>query len=114
MMRNLKRLASLFLSAVLSLTLTLPAFAAESDTGFTDVTADAWYADAVTYVRDNGLMSGTSDTTFTPGGTMTRGMLVTTLYRMAGSPSLENEDLGYPFADVPGATPKKPASGLIA
>ena len=57
---------------------------------------------AEAYVRDNGLMSGTSETTFEPEGTMTRGMLATTLYRIAGSPSLENENLGYPYADVPG------------
>ena len=57
---------------------------------------------AEAHVRDNGLMSGTSETTFEPEGTMTRGMLATTLYRIAGSPSLENENLGYPYADVPG------------
>lgn len=33
---------------------------------------------------------------------MTRGMLVKVLYRLAGSPPLEHENLGYPFADVPG------------
>ena len=31
------------------------------DTGFSDVAADAWYAGAVEYVRDNGLMSGKGD-----------------------------------------------------
>ena len=101
-MKTCKRFGALLLALILALSLSVTAYAAVEDTGFSDVAADAWYADAVTYVRDNGLMSGTSDTTFTPGGTMTRGMLVTTLYRMAGSPSLENEDLGYPFADVPG------------
>ena len=101
-MKTCKRFGALLLALILTLSLSVAAYAAVEDTGFSDVAADAWYADAVTYVRDNGLMSGTSDTTFTPGGTMTRGMLVTTLYRMAGSPSLENEDLGYPFADVPG------------
>ena len=101
-MKTCKRFGALLLALILTLNLSVMAYAAVEDTGFSDVAADAWYADAVTYVRDNGLMSGTSDTTFTPGGTMTRGMLVTTLYRMAGSPSLENEDLGYPFADVPG------------
>ena len=101
-MKTCKRFGALLLALILTLSLSVTAHAAVEDTGFSDVAADAWYADAVTYVRDNGLMSGTSDTTFTPGGTMTRGMLVTTLYRMAGSPSLENEDLGYPFADVPG------------
>ena len=101
-MKTCKRFGALLLALILTLSLSVTAYAAVEDTGFSDVAADAWYADAVTYVRDNGLMSGTSDKTFTPGGTMTRGMLVTTLYRMAGSPSLENEDLGYPFADVPG------------
>ena len=101
-MKTCKRFGALLLALILTLSLSVTAYAAVEDTGFSDVAADAWYADAVTYVRDNGLMSGTSDTTFTPGGTMTRGMLVTTLYRMAGSPLLENEDLGYPFADVPG------------
>ena len=101
-MKTCKRFGALLRALILALSLSVTAYAAVEDTGFSDVAADAWYADAVTYVRDNGLMSGTSDTTFTPGGTMTRGMLVTTLYRMAGSPSLENEDLGYPFADVPG------------
>ena len=101
-MKTCKRFGALLLALILALSLSVTAYAAVEDTGFSDVAADAWYADAVTYVRDNGLMSGTSDKTFTPGGTMTRGMLVTTLYRMAGSPSLENEDLGYPFADVPG------------
>ena len=101
-MKTCKRFGALLLALILALSLSVTAYAAVEDTGFSDVAADAWYADAVTYVRDNGLMSGTSDTTFTPGGTMTRGMLVTTLYRMAGSPLLENEDLGYPFADVPG------------
>ena len=101
-MKTCKRFGALLLALILALSLSVTAYAAVEDTGFSDVAADAWYADAVTYVRDNGLMSGTSDVTFIPGGTMTRGMLVTTLYRMAGSPSLENEDLGYPFADVPG------------
>ena len=104
-MKILKRTAAYLLAAaILAAGGTAAGAAAESntDTGFSDVDAGSWYADAVAYVRDNGLMSGTSDTTFEPDGTMTRAMLVTTLYRAAGSPPLENEDLGYPFADVPG------------
>ena len=103
-MRNMKRMRVVLLALALVFSLNLTAFAAVDDTGFSDVDAGSWYADAVAYVRDNGLMSGTSDTTFEPDGTMTRAMLVTTLYRAAGSPPLENEDLGYPFADVPGDT----------
>ena len=101
-MYNLKRIGAMLTALAMLLSLNLTAFAAVEDTGYSDVATDAWYADAVAYVRDNGLMSGTSETAFEPDGTMTRGMLVTTLYRLAGSPSLENEDLGYPFADVPG------------
>ena len=62
-MRNLKRLLSVMLAAVTALALSVPAFAAVEDTGFSDVPANAWYAEAVEYVRDNGLMSGTSSTT---------------------------------------------------
>ena len=101
MMRNLKRLASLFLFAVLSLTLTLPAFAAESDTGFTDVDAAAWFAQEAVWCRENGVMNGTSDSTFSPDRTMTRGMLATVLYRAAGSPAVT----GSPsFSDVPSSS----------
>lgn len=67
---------------------------------FADVAADAWYADAVQYVYENSMMSGTSETTFSPDLTTTRGMIVTILYRLEGSPNLSNENLGYPYADV--------------
>lgn len=67
---------------------------------FADVAADAWYADAVQYVFENGMMSGTSETTFSPNLTTTRGMIVTILYRLEGTPDLSDENLGYPYADV--------------
>lgn len=67
---------------------------------FADIAADDWYADAVQYVYENGMMSGTSETTFSPDVTTTRGMIVTILYRLEGSPDLLNENLGYPYADV--------------
>jgi len=53
---------------------------------FTDVKPGVWYEDAVQYVVDNELFNGTSENTFNPGGTMTRGMLATVLYRLAGEP----------------------------
>ena len=80
------------MALVLGFSLNLTAFAAGEDTGFSDVAVDAWYTDAVAYVRDNGLMGGTSDTTFEPEGTMTRSMLSATLYRLAGSPAVTGED----------------------
>ncbi|MBU5626556.1 S-layer homology domain-containing protein [Oscillibacter sp. MSJ-2] len=64
---------------------------------FTDVPENAWYLDGVEYAYENGLLKGTTDTTFSPNATLTRGMLVTILYRMAGSPAVTGQ---CPFADV--------------
>ena len=91
-MGNLKRMGAALLSLALISSLNLNALAAVEDTGYTDVDAGSWYAQAVEYVRDNGLMSGTSDTQFFPGGTMTRAMLAQTLYRAAGSPAVSGQD----------------------
>ena len=63
---------------------------------FTDVASSAWYADAVQYVYDNGIMNGTSSTAFSPEQTTTRGMIVTMLYRMEKEPSAAAAD----FDDV--------------
>ena len=63
---------------------------------FADVTASDWFYDAVAYVYNNGLMTGTSDTTFSPNATTTRGMLVTILHRLEGEPAAN--DAG--FTDV--------------
>ena len=65
-MQNLKRMGAMVMALVLAFSLSVTAFAAMEDTGFADVAADTWYAEAVEYVRDNGLMSGTSATTFAP------------------------------------------------
>ena len=50
-MRNLKRVWTLFLALALVLSLCAPAYAAVEDTGFSDVEADAWYAEFVVYCR---------------------------------------------------------------
>lgn len=62
----------------------------EKPTGnpFIDVAEGSWYADAVQYVYDKGLMAGTSSTTFSPDATTTRGMIVTILYRLEGTPAV--------------------------
>ncbi|MEG1578189.1 MAG: S-layer homology domain-containing protein, partial [Oscillospiraceae bacterium] len=67
---------------------------------FTDVDQSLWYHSAIDYAVAHKFFSGTGATNFTPNGTMTRGMLVTVLYRAAGKPSMEHEIWGYPFADV--------------
>ena len=50
---------------------------------FTDITGH-WAADNILFVASRGLLSGTSDTTFSPNTGMTRGMFVTALGRLAG------------------------------
>lgn len=64
---------------------------------FTDVKTGDWFYDAVQYVKENGLMNGTSATLFSPHANTTRGMVVTILYRMAGSPAVTAAN---PFDDV--------------
>lgn len=53
---------------------------------FTDVPTNAWYFGDAYYAYNNALFAGTSANTFSPNVTMTRGMLVTVLWRMEGSP----------------------------
>ncbi len=54
---------------------------------FTDVTEDSWYSEAVRYVYENNLMMGTGENTFNPNDMTTRGMIVTILHRLEGSPA---------------------------
>ena len=51
---------------------------------FSDVKSSDWFADAVQYVTDKGLMNGTGDNKFSPNASTTRGMLMTVLARYAG------------------------------
>ena len=63
---------------------------------FTDVAVDAYYAKAVLWAVENGITTGTSDTTFDPDGVVTRAEAVTFLWRAAGNPAAD----GKLFADV--------------
>ena len=74
-----------------------PPSAAPMVGSFTDVRTNNWFAGAVEYVVNNGLFSGVSDTSFAPNDPVTRGMLVTVLWRAAGEPSAS----ASAFADVP-------------
>lgn len=53
---------------------------------FADVAKDDWFYDAVSYVFDKELMTGTGKDTFSPDGVVTRGMMATILWRMEGKP----------------------------
>lgn len=61
---------------------------AASDDGFTDVSSNVGYADAVAWAVEQGITTGTSSTKFSPTDTCTRGQIVTFLYRNDGSPNV--------------------------
>ncbi len=65
---------------------------------FKDVSSGRWYYSAVKWAMNSGYITGTSDTTFAPNDPMTRGMLVTVLYRAAGRPSA-SADTQFPDVD---------------
>lgn len=65
---------------------------------FTDVNYKAWYHEGVDYALDHGYLVGMTDTTFGPNVNTNRAMIVTILYRMAGSPAVA--DVENPFTDV--------------
>ena len=71
--------------------------------GFSDVAAGIWYTDAVAWAAENGIVNGTTDTTFAPGEDITREQLVTVLYRYAEAKGYDvstRADLSaYPDAD---------------
>ena len=66
---------------------------------FTDVPADAYYADAVAWAVELGVTTGTGATTFSPDKPCTRAQVVTFLWRAAGKPEPTITD--NPFTDVP-------------
>lgn len=69
----------------------------EQAMGFTDVPANAWYAGAVAWAVEQGITSGTSDTTFSPNVSCTRAQMVTFLWRASGTPEIGTTS---PFSDV--------------
>lgn len=81
---RLTRVCSVLLLVALLFSITVPFASA-----YSDVTRSAFpsYFDAINYVTDNGLMNGTSSTTFEPNTVISRAMIVTTLHRLAGSPA---------------------------
>lgn len=93
-MKNLKHFGALLLTLTLALALALavPALAAVDDTGFSDVDAGAWYAEAVIYCREHNLMDGTGNNRFAPESSLTRAQLATVLYRIEGTPAVTGTD----------------------
>jgi len=66
--------------------------------GYTDLDMTAWYHDGIHFCIENDLMNGIGDNQFNPGGTTTRAMIVTILWRLEGGPDMRDAQW---FEDVP-------------
>ena len=96
----MKKLVSLLLALCLVFALGVSGFAASFPAnGFSDVARSAWYAEAVDFVNASGLMNGVGNNRFDPTGTVTRAMVITVLYRLAGQQDVNGQS--NPFRDVP-------------
>ena len=71
--------------------------APEAPSGFDDVADDVYFTDAVAWMKERGITTGTSRTEFSPDGVVTRAQLATFLWRLAGEPPVEPSDQ---FEDV--------------
>ena len=67
------------------------------DTGFVDVSKDAWYAQAIKWGKEQGITNGTTIENFSPTSSITRAQFITMLYRYAGSPRVTTSN---DFSDV--------------
>ena len=77
---------------------------------FTDVNVGAFYYDAVLWAVENGITSGTSETTFSPDNTVSRAQVVAFLYNYANKPAAANST----FSDVAADAYYAPAVGWAA
>lgn len=94
----MKKLTILVLILSIFIIAVIPASAA-SVSDFKDVSSSSWYYKAVKFAVANELVNGTSATTFTPNGTLSRGQFITILGRMAGVDTSSIKNTGV-FSDV--------------
>lgn len=106
MKKRLSKLIPSVLAAAVILSVTPAVYADTSQQAnaapvFSDIRSDAWYHDAVYWAAGKGITSGTSETTFSPDQTCTRGQIITFLWRYMGSP--HTSLAGNPFTDINGS-----------
>lgn len=92
----MKRILSVILIAV-TLLVTCPVVASAATNPFRDVKSTDWYYNAVIYCNNAKIMSGVSSNTFSPNGTMTRGMAAQVFYNMEKKPLIGTKAV---FTDV--------------
>ena len=92
----MKKIISLILTALMLAGAAVAVFSAE-ESPFSDVKETRWSYEAIKYAVKMGYMNGVGDGKFDPAGSMTRGMVVTVLYRREGSPEVTFRD---DFTDV--------------
>lgn len=91
-----KNVISLLLCAALLIGVLPTTTLAAGESPFTDVKTSDWFYDGVQYVYEHDMMNGTGNGKFSPNETTTRGMIVTILHRLEGTPSAN----GTAFSDV--------------
>ena len=96
-MKRFGKLITLVLVVAMALSLMSVAALAASSSDYKDVVAGKWYVQYVDWALKNEFMTGISDTEWAPNTATTRGMVIQTLYKMAGAPEVEGDS---PFADV--------------
>ena len=74
------------------------------ETRFTDVKADRYYAGYVAWAVENGIVLGTSETTFSPNASVTREQMVTMLYRYANYLGMDTTGSGDALNQFPDAS----------
>lgn len=87
-----KTVLSLILIVSMLMSMTVSVYAAHP---FTDVKEGKWYAEAVDYCYNEGIIKGTTDTTFSPSMALTRAMFVTMLARAVDNTYLEYTDVSF-------------------
>ena len=73
--------------------------AVDEPSTFTDVPEGKWYSDAIAWAQDNGIVAGTTATTFSPNSAVTREQIAAILWRYVGEPQVEGDLSGFKDAD---------------
>ena len=92
-----KRLLTRIFSSVVAASLMLGSMALAAETNFTDVPSGSWYEEPISWAVEEGVTTGTSESTFSPDVTCSKAEILTFIWRACGSqePAISN-----PFTDI--------------